>query len=86
MTDVTGTLIGAVIGLIIGLIILAIITLIFRWLWNTTMPDVFGVKSLSFGQSFKILLISSMLFGGGTRVIERGHEVVGEDVTAQVAG
>ena len=86
MTEMTGALIGAVIGLLIGLIILAIITLIFRWLWNTTMPDVFGVKSLSFGQSFKILLIASMLFGGGTRVIERGHEVVGEDVTGQVAG
>ena len=80
------TLIGAIIGLIIGLIILAIITLIFRWLWNTTMPDVFGVKSLTFGQSFKILLIATMLFGGGTRVIERGHEVVDDDITGQVAG
>lgn len=86
MTDITATLIGAFIGLIIGLIILAIITLIFRWLWNTTMPDVFGVKSLSFGQSFKILLIASMLFGGGTKVIERGHEVVGDEATGQVAG
>jgi hypothetical protein len=86
MTDITATLMGAVFGLIIGLIILAIITLIFRWLWNTTMPDVFGVKSLTFGQSFKILLIASMLFGGGTKVIERGHEVVGEDVTEQAAG
>ena len=86
MTDITATLIGAFIGLIIGLIILAIITLIFRWLWNTTMPDVFGVKSLSFGQAFKILLIASMLFGGGTRVIERGHEVVGDEATGQAAG
>jgi hypothetical protein len=80
------TLLGAFVGLIIGLIILAIITLIFRWLWNTTMPDVFGLKSLSFGQSFKILLIASMLFGGGTRVIERGHEVVGEEAIEQAAG
>lgn len=86
MNDMTATLIGLVIGLIIGLIILAIITLIFRWLWNTTMPDVFGVKSLSFGQAFKILLIASMLFGGGTKVIERGHEVVGDEATGQVAG
>jgi hypothetical protein len=86
MTDITATLIGAVFGLIIGLIILAIITLIFRWLWNTTMPDVFGVKSLTFGQSFKILLLASLLFGGGTKVIERGHEVVGEDATGQTAG
>ncbi len=86
MTDITATLVGALVGLIIGLVILAIITLIFRWLWNTTMPDVFGVKSLTFGQSFKILLIASMLFGGGTRVIERGHEVVDDGATEQVAG
>ena len=86
MADINATLVGLVVGLIVGLIILAIITLIFRWLWNTTMPDVFGVKSLSFGQSFKILLIASMLFGGGTKVIERGHEVVGDEATGQVAG
>lgn len=86
MNEIATTLVGALVGLVIGLIILAIITLIFRWLWNTTMPDVFGVKSLSFGQAFKILLIASMLFGGGTKVIERGHEVVGDEATGQVAG
>ena len=86
MAEAAGTLIGLVVGLLIALVILAIITLIFRWLWNTTMPDVFGVKSLSFGQAFKILLISSMLFGGGTKVIERGHEVVPDDDTVQPAG
>jgi hypothetical protein len=31
-------------------------------------------------------LIASMLFGGGTKVIERGHEVVTEDGTGQPAG
>ena len=86
MNEIAATLVGALVGLVIGLVILAIITLIFRWLWNTTMPDVFGVKSLTFGQSFKILLIASMLFGGGTKVIERGHEVVDDDVTEQLAG
>ena len=86
MTDITGAVIGLAAGLIIGLIILAIITLIFRWLWNTTMPDVFGVKSLTFGQAFNTLLISSMLFGGGTKVIERGHGVVPDDPAEQMAG
>lgn len=86
MNEIATTLVGALVGLVIGLIILAIITLIFRWLWNTTMPDVFGVKSLTFGQSFKILLIASMLFGGGTKVIERGHEVVDDAATEQATG
>ena len=86
MNEMVATLVGALVGLVIGLVILAIITLIFRWLWNTTMPDVFGVKSLTFGQSFKILLIASMLFGGGTKVIERSHEMVDANASEQAAG
>ena len=86
MTDIVGTLIGALIGLAVGLVILAVITLFFRWLWNITVPDVFGVKSLTFWQAFRILILASILFGGGTRVVERGHEVVSNDATEQAAG
>ena len=86
MNEFAGVLLGAIAGLIIGLVILAVITLIFRWLWNTTVPDVFGLKTLTFWQAFRILLLSAILFGGGTTVIERGHEVVPEDTTAQAAG
>ena len=78
-------LIGLILGLVIGAIILAIVALIFQWLWNSTLPDVFGVKSVSVWQAFKILLISAMLFGGGTKVFERGHEVV-PDVEDVVPG
>ena len=78
-------LIGLVVGLVIGILLLAIVTLIFRWLWNTTIPDVFGLKSLSFGQAFKILLLSAMLFGGGTTLVERGHEVVPDDALTEQA-
>ena len=86
MNEIAGTLIGMVAGLIIALVLLAIVTLIFRWLWNTTVPDVFGLKTLTFWQAFRILLLSAILFGGGTKVVERGHEVVPEETTGQVAG
>ena len=86
MEEMVGTLIGAVVGLVIGLVILALVTLLFRWLWNMTIPEVFGLKALTFWQAFRILLLASILFGGGTRVIERGHEVVDEDTTQQAAG
>ena len=66
-------------GLIVGLILITLITLVFRWLWNTTMPEVFDLKTLSFGQALKIMILSGMLFGGTTRVIESGHEVVLDD-------
>ena len=82
-----GTGIGLLVGLVIGLIILTLVTLLFRWLWNTTVPEVFGLKALTFWQAFRIQLLASILFGGGTRVIERGHEVVaGEEATQQAAG
>lgn len=86
MESFVETIIGAIIGLAIGLVIIALVTLFFRWIWNMTMPDVFGIKSLTFWQAFRILLLASILFGGGTRVIERGHEVVIADVTEEVAG
>ncbi len=86
MNELAGAVIGLIAGLIIGLVILAIVTLIFRWLWNTTVPDVFGLKTLTFWQAFRILLLSAILFGGGTKVVERGHEVVPDDATSQTSG
>ena len=66
---------GAVVGIAIALVLIAIFVFVFRWLWNSTMPDVFGVKTLSFGQSLKILILASILFGG--------HRVV--DVPQQIS-
>jgi hypothetical protein len=78
--------VGLIVGLAVGLIVISIITLIFRWLWNTTMPDVFGVKSLTFGQALKIMLISAILFGGGTTVLQETHEAVTEAGPTQLTG
>ena len=86
MNDIIGTLIGAAVGLAIALILIALVTLFFRWIWNMTMPEVFGIKSVTFWQAFRILILASILFGGGTREFERGHEVVGGDATEQSAG
>jgi hypothetical protein len=57
-------IIGAVVGIAIGALIVVIIVTIFRWLWNTTMPEVFGLKQLSFWQALKIMLLAGLLFGG----------------------
>ena len=47
---------------LIGLII---VVFILKWLWNTTMPDVFSLKKITYFQSFKLLIISMILTGGG---------------------
>lgn len=80
-----GIIIGLIVGLVIGLVLISIITLIFRWLWNTTMPDVFGLKSLTFWQALKIMLISTILFGGGTTVMQESHEAVTDEITTELA-
>jgi len=42
---------------------LSVIPALLRWLWNITMPEVFGLKQLSFWQAFRLLIIAFMLFG-----------------------
>ena len=80
----TPTLTGAALGLLIAFVLIAIFTVVFRWLWNTTMPDVFGVKQLSFGQALKILILASILFGGH-RVVQVPEEAAQEPTPASAA-
>ena len=46
-------------------ILIAISTAIFQWLWNITMPEVFGLKEITFWQAFRILILAGFLFGAG---------------------
>ena len=44
------------------------ITRLFQWLWNTTMPELFHLKEVTFWQALKLLLIAAFLFGSGSIV------------------
>jgi hypothetical protein len=52
---------------IAALIFLAVLLLalptFLQYLWNTTMPELFGLKALNYSQAFRLLLIASLLFG-----------------------
>lgn len=52
----------------IGALIVVVLTGtgLFQWLWNETMPEVFNLSAITFGQAFRLLLISAMLFGVGS--------------------
>ena len=73
-------IIGAIVGIAIAAVIVAILVLAFRWLWNTTMPDVFGLKELSFWQAFKIMLLAGILFGGH-RAIDVPQQISSDPVS-----
>ena len=59
-----GALLGLVIGVLLGAIVLVVLAVILKWLWNTTLPDVLGVKTVTTWQAIKIMFIASILFGG----------------------
>lgn len=41
-----------------------LVTAIVMWLWNLLLPEILGVKSISFWQAMGILVLSKILFGG----------------------
>ena len=41
------------------------LTLLFQWLWNTTMPQIFKLPEITFWVAFRLLLIAGFLTSGG---------------------
>ncbi len=62
-------ILAVVLGLIVVVILIAVMTVIFMWIWNAIVPDVFGWKQVTFYQALGILILAGMLFGGH-RVVE----------------
>ena len=59
---------GIILIVLLVLLFVWIGTLIFTWLWNITMPEVFGLKLITFWQGFRLLIIAGFLFGTGNFV------------------
>jgi len=52
-------------AIIVWIIMLFVLSLVLKWLWNMTMPEVFGLKTITFWQAFRLIIIAAILFGGG---------------------
>lgn len=48
----------------IYIIIFLCVTLLFWWLWNITMPDIFGLKRITPLEALRLLIIAAILLGG----------------------
>ena len=48
--------------LTVGLLFL--VAWLLQWLWNITMPQVFGLKEITYWQAFRLLIIAAILLGG----------------------
>ena len=57
-----------IIGMVfVGLIFAILFALVFgfpvKWLWNFLMPDLFGVKQITYYQAFAMIVLAKLLFG-----------------------
>lgn len=52
---------GMVIALV--LVLIGVVSLVFRLVWNCTVPGVFGLKRITFWQSVGLLVLASILTG-----------------------
>lgn len=49
---------------LVPLAILFVVTAIVMWLWNGILPEIVGVKTITYWQAMGILVLSKILFGG----------------------
>lgn len=49
--------------ILLGLLCLALVPLLIMWLWNNTLPELFGFKTIRYWQSFRLYLLFALLIG-----------------------
>jgi len=54
---------------LIAIIMFIIIIFITQYIWNLVIPDYFGLKEITFFQTFCIIILSNILFGSHCRTI-----------------
>jgi hypothetical protein len=42
---------------------LFIVPALLQWLWNMTIPELFGSKEIRYWQAFRLIIICQLLFG-----------------------
>jgi len=58
--------VASIVVIVFAVLVLFVVTGIFQWLWNITVPDVFGLKQIAYWQAFRLLILSGMLFGASS--------------------
>jgi hypothetical protein len=48
----------------IGIIAVGVISFVVMSLWNALIPEIFGVRAITFWQALGLLILSKLLFGG----------------------
>ncbi len=49
--------------LLLGVLVVLAAAALLEWLWNMTIPELFGLKIVTYWQALRLLLIAGLLFG-----------------------
>lgn len=52
-------------ALVVGVTAIFVVGLLIRWIWNTTISDIFRVRLITLWEAVKLLLLAAILFGTG---------------------
>ena len=52
---------GGIFILITVVLAVFVVPAIFQWLWNITMPQVFGLKPITYWIAFRLLIVADIL-------------------------
>ncbi len=55
---------GWMAAIVVVLLLVVLACALIRWLWNSLVSDLFPLRRISLWESFKILLLCMLLFGG----------------------
>jgi len=62
---------------LLGIIIAVVFALVFgfvaKWLWNWLMPNIFGLRQVTYWQAFGLLLLTRLLLGGFHHRVPHDH-------------
>ncbi|MEZ4801286.1 MAG: hypothetical protein R2797_00835 [Gelidibacter sp.] len=69
---------------VIPIAILFAISAIVMWLWNSLLPEIIGVKAITYWQAMGILILSKILFGGFHGCKNRRHGMHRKSLTNKI--
>ncbi len=55
--------IGVLLAILVAIGFFFLVVWLFKWLWNITMPMISNLKTVTYWQAFRLLVIASILFG-----------------------
>ncbi len=60
-------------GIIIAVLFALVFGFVAKWLWNWLMPDIFGLRQVTYWQAFGLLLLTRLLLGGFHHRVPHDH-------------